>query len=86
MAVYSARAGALGILEEYEEAIADYTAAIELDENLAAAYGGRGWAYYLKGDLDAGVEDFWRAAQIFHAQNQSEQYYKTLAIIKGLAP
>jgi len=83
---YSARAGALGSLEDYDGAIADYSTAIALDDELAAAYGGRGWAQYLNGDLDAGVEDLWQAAQLFRAQNQTEQYFKTLAIIKVLAP
>lgn len=84
--VYSARAGALGSLEEYDAAIEDYSSAIALDEDLAAAYGGRGWAFYLKGDLDAGVEDLWTAAELFREQNQTEQYFKTLAIIEELAP
>ena len=83
---YSARAGALGNLEEYDAAILDYSAAIALDEDLAAAYGGRGWALYLKGELDAGVDDLWIAAQLFQEQNQTEQYFKTLAIIEQLAP
>jgi tetratricopeptide (TPR) repeat protein len=83
---YSARAGAWGILKEYEAAIADYSAAIDLDDTLAPAYGGRGLAKTLKGQLDEGVHDLWTAAQLFREQNQVEQYYKTLAIIEGVAP
>lgn len=83
---YSARAGAYGNLKDYEAAIADYSAAIDLDEDLAPAYGGRGLAKALQGELNEGVHDLWTAAQLFRAQNQVEQYYKTLAIIEGVAP
>ena len=86
MEAYSARAGAFGSLEAYDAAIEDYSTAITLDEDLAAAYGGRGWALYLKGDLNAGVEDLWTAAQLFLEQDQTEQYFKTLEIIENLAP
>jgi tetratricopeptide (TPR) repeat protein len=83
---YSARAGAWGVLKEYEAAIADYSAAIDLDDTLAPAYGGRGLAKALKGELDEGVDDLWTAAQLFRDQNQVEQYYQTLSIIQGVAP
>ncbi|MDB9529806.1 tetratricopeptide repeat protein [Oscillatoria sp. CS-180] len=83
---YAARAGAWGKLEEYEAAIEDYSSAIRLDEELAAAYGGRGLALSLKGELDAGVNDLWTAAQLFRAQDQLEEYFKTLAIIEDIAP
>lgn len=82
----SARAGAWGQLEDYEAAIEDYSAAIDLDEELAPAYGGRGFAKTLEGDLDEGVDDLWTAAQLFREQNQIEQYYKTLSIIQRVAP
>ena len=82
----SARAGAWGNLADYEAAIADYSAAIALDADLAPAYGGRGWARSLTGELNAGVSDLWIAAQLFRAQDQLEQYFQTLAIIHNLAP
>ena len=84
--IYTARAGALGQLEEYEAAISDYSIAIALDETLAAAYGGRGLARSLKGELSAGVQDLWTAAQLFRQQDKLDQYFDTLAIIEGIAP
>ena len=84
--IYSARAGALGQLEEYEAAISDYSTAIALDETLAAAYGGRGLARSLKGEINAGVQDLWIAAQLFREQDKIDQYFETLAIIEGIAP
>ena len=83
---YSARAGAFGRLEDYEAAINDYSTAIALNETLAAAYGGRGLARSLQGELNAGVQDLWIAAQLFRQQDKIDQYFETLAIIEGIAP
>ncbi len=83
---YAARAGALGNLADYPAAIADYSAAIALAPELAAAYGGRGVANYLKGDLEAAVADLWQASQLFHAQENSQAYFKTLEFLKSIAP
>jgi|GEM_PF-5149506 len=49
---------------DYDQAIADYTQAINLSPNYAMAYNNRGWAYYLKGDLDQAIKDTTKAIQL----------------------
>lgn len=57
----------------YDEAITEYTAAIELDTNLANAYLGRGQAYYFKGDGPRAADDFPRAINL--DPNYTAAYY-----------
>ena len=43
---------------EYEQAIADYTAAIKLNPQLAEAYYNRGNAYRRQGEYDQAIADY----------------------------
>lgn len=86
IAAYAARGRVLGIMEDYAGAIADYTSVIDLDPELAAAYGGRGLARVRNGEMQAGIEDLWQAAQLFDNQGQRSSYFRTIQIISRLAP
>ena len=48
----------------YDEAVEEYTKAIELYPNYATAYDGRGSAYADKGQYDLAVADFTKAIEI----------------------
>jgi tetratricopeptide (TPR) repeat protein len=49
---------------DYDLALEDYTQAIKLDPNLAAAYFGRGNAYYHKDDYDWAIADYTQAIKL----------------------
>ncbi|MDR0628540.1 MAG: tetratricopeptide repeat protein [Treponema sp.] len=49
---------------EYESAIADFTEAVRLNPNLAAAYNNRGNAYKDKEDYDRAIADYEAALRI----------------------
>ena len=51
-------------LEQWDEAIAAYSKAIELDPNLAIAYAGRGFAYYSKDDYDNVIADYTKVIEL----------------------
>lgn len=48
----------------WEEAIAEYNKAIELDPNLAIAYNNRGAAYFETGQYDLAIADFNKAIEL----------------------
>ena len=48
----------------YDQAIADYTTAIQLKPDYAEAYNNRGFAYYLKGDGERAIADYTRAIEL----------------------
>ncbi len=50
--------------DNYDEAIADFTKALEIDPNYAKAYGNRGITYAEKGQPDEAIADFNKALQI----------------------
>jgi len=50
--------------EETYKAIADYDKAIELDPKLAAAYNGRGNAWYVKREYDQAIADYDKAIEL----------------------
>jgi len=50
--------------QQYDLAISDYTAAIELKPDYAEAYNNRGFAYYLKGDFARAISDYTRAIEL----------------------
>jgi tetratricopeptide (TPR) repeat protein len=62
--VYNIRGIAYGKKGEYDNAIADYTRAIEIDPNDAWAYCNRGGAYDEKGDYDKAIADYTQAIEI----------------------
>ncbi len=50
--------------EQWDEAIVQYTKAIELDPELARAYNNRGWAYGEKGQSDLAIADYNKAIEL----------------------
>ena len=56
----------------YEQAIADYTRALELDDTLAEAWFNRGCSYYEMGIYDASIADLTRAIEI---DPQDDNFY-----------
>ncbi|MEH2258491.1 tetratricopeptide repeat protein [Nostoc sp.] len=56
-----------------QEAIGEYTRAIELDPNYAEAYFYRGNTLALEGQPQKGIEDFQKAAAIFTSRGESER-------------
>ncbi len=58
------RGCALSSKGKYDEAIAEYTKAIELDPNFAYAYNNRGVAYKNKGQYDLAIADYNRAIEL----------------------
>ena len=55
---------ALSDNENYEDAIAHFTRAIELDSNYWYAYNNRGMALWAVGRRDDGIRDYERAKQL----------------------
>jgi tetratricopeptide (TPR) repeat protein len=58
------RGEALSGHHQYDQAIDDYTKAIELRPDYAEAYNDRGFAYYLKGDYPRAIADYTRAIEL----------------------
>jgi tetratricopeptide (TPR) repeat protein len=61
---YYARAGAFKTKGYNNDAIADYTKAIDIDPRYADAYVGRGIVYQLNGDSDHAIADYTHAIEI----------------------
>ena len=61
---YLMRGETLSGNQQYDLAISDYTAAIELKPDYAEAYNDRGFAYYLKGDFERAISDYTRAIEL----------------------
>ena len=64
----------------FDCAIADYTKAIALDPNFAAAYSDRGIAYYMKGDKDQTIADFRKALEIDPSDQLTKNNLKALGV------
>ena len=52
------------VIQDYDNAITDYTKAIEIDPKYADAYQYRGDTYYDKGDYDRAIADYTKAIEI----------------------
>ena len=61
---YSNRGHTYGSQGNLEQAIEDYTRAIELEPNSPLAYSNRGVAYYEQGNLEQAIEDCTRAIEL----------------------
>lgn len=61
---YYARAGAYKAKGDSDQAIADYTKAIEANSRYADAYASRGIVYQIKGDNDRAIADYAKAIEI----------------------
>lgn len=62
----------LDVQGKHQEAIAEYTKAIQIDPNYAKAYFYRGNALALEGQPQKGIEDLQKAAAILEARGESE--------------
>ncbi|MBM4432468.1 MAG: tetratricopeptide repeat protein [Chloroflexi bacterium] len=60
---------------EYDEAIDEFTKAIELDPAYADAYSNRGWAYAITEQYDRAIADYNRAIEL-DPQNASVYVYR----------
>ena len=61
---YLTRGENFSAVHQYDQAIADYTTAIQLKPDYAEAYNDRGFAYYLKGDAERAIADYTRAIEL----------------------
>ena len=61
------------VREQWDEAIVQYTNAIELDPELAEAYNNRGSVYHYKGEFDNAIADYSRAIEL--DPNYDPAYY-----------
>jgi len=61
---YLKRGESAASAHQYGRAIADYTTAIQLQPDYAEAYNDRGFAYYLKGDVERAIADYTRAIEL----------------------
>ena len=71
-----------------DEAIADYTKAIEINPNDARAYNNRGWTYHLKGEDAKGLPDAEKAVALAPKEancfgTRAEIYEKPRAARRG---
>ena len=64
LAVLYDHRGAAEAKSKPDQALQDYTQAIELDPTFATAFNDRGVAYFAKGDSDRAVQDFSRAIEL----------------------
>jgi tetratricopeptide (TPR) repeat protein len=78
---YQGRADAFRVNGKYEQAISDYTHAIELSPREARLYIGRGKANQARGELTRAGEDFRKAKEVTdksHQKRQAEECLKEL--------
>ena len=61
---FYARAGAYKTKGDNDQAIADYTKAIEANSHYADAYAGRGIVYQIRGNNDDAIADYSKAIEI----------------------
>ena len=66
--VYHRRGTAYASKKEYDQAIADYTQAIDIDPKYVGAYNDRGIAYTNKGDYKNAIADVTRAVELTPAK------------------
>ena len=72
--VYNERGAAHSFLGEYDDAIDDYTRAIQLDPVFALAYRNRGSSHAHKGEWEEAVSDYTTAIHLDH--NDAKSYLK----------
>jgi tetratricopeptide (TPR) repeat protein len=61
---YGMRANGYVAAKRWDEAIADFTKAIELKPDDPVGYENRGWAYEEKGELDKAIENYRQATKL----------------------
>jgi tetratricopeptide (TPR) repeat protein len=62
--LYEGRGAGYELLENYQQAIHDYTRAIALDPHLVNAYNARGFVYYKFKEYQSAIEDFNQAIEL----------------------
>ncbi len=70
---YSERAKRFVVQGQFDQALADLTAAIVLDPDTAEYYGNRGVVYRLQGNYDAATEDFYKVMEL--KPNMARAYF-----------
>jgi tetratricopeptide (TPR) repeat protein len=61
---YHRRGTAYASKKQYDQAIADYTKALEIDPKYISAYNDRGLAYMSKGNYERAIADVTRAVEL----------------------
>jgi tetratricopeptide (TPR) repeat protein len=69
---------------EYPQAIAAYTQAIELSPRYAALYYNRGLAYWGAGNRQTALENLRKAAQLYKEQRKHTDYQETVSMISTI--
>ncbi len=77
---YYNRGVAYGDKGLYDQAIADYTQAIALKPDYAAAYDNRGWSYEKKGARDQAVADYRAALRLDPTRKLAPDGLKRLGV------
>ncbi|MEH2266888.1 MAG: tetratricopeptide repeat protein, partial [Nostoc sp.] len=67
-------------------AIADFNQALQINPNLADAYGNRGLAEYALGDRKNAINDLEQAASLFQRQGDTLRYKQTQALLEQIQP
>jgi tetratricopeptide (TPR) repeat protein len=83
---YNNRGLAHAQLGDKQKAIDDYNQALLIDPNLAQAYSNRGSIYAESGDKQQAIADLQKASELFRQQGKTDDYQKTIALIKTLQP
>ncbi|MEH2272757.1 MAG: tetratricopeptide repeat protein, partial [Nostoc sp.] len=65
-------------------AIADFNQALQINPNLADAYGSRGLAEYALGDRKNAINDLEQAASLFQQQGDTLRYKQTQALLQQI--
>lgn len=70
--------------EQWQQAIADYSRALELEPENAFTYGNRGLARSRIGDREGAIADFQQAAELFDTQADVTNFQRALEALKQL--
>ncbi|MGB3512218.1 MAG: tetratricopeptide repeat protein, partial [Microcoleaceae cyanobacterium] len=68
----------------YQQAIDDYTTAIEFEPTDAKTYYNRGILRYFTQDYQAAIADFQQAADLYQQQGKDEDYQEVIKMITKL--
>ena len=67
----------------FDEAIAEFTEAIELDPELALAYANRGFAYATKGELDSAIADLDKVIEVSTNPDLIQAAREAIIVLEG---
>ena len=83
---YISRGNARAQLQDYQDAIDDFTQAINLSPEGGQGYYGRGGAKKALGDIQGAIRDFEKAAEIYRQRGYSAEYQdaaQQISLLKG---